>query len=92
MDASMTQGGLDCLAAQALDELLMVMLERLVRVHGREYAAGILYPLAPVDRRLVAQLIAEVLALEHGSVSQRLGGGPFSMHWPAYPNWKWRMP
>lgn len=78
MDGSTTQEGFDSLEVQNLDELLMVMLERLVRVYGREAVAGILYTQAPVDRRLVAQLIEEVLALEHGSVSQRLGGGPSS--------------
>jgi hypothetical protein len=79
MDASMTQEGVDSLAVQGMDELLMVMLERLVRVYGRKAVAEILHPLAPVDRRLVTQLIAEVLALEHGSALQRVGGGPFSM-------------
>ena len=79
MDASMTQAEFDSLAVQALDELLMVMLERLVRVYGRESVAGIFDPLAPVDRRLVAQLIEKVLALEQGSASHRPGGGPSSM-------------
>jgi hypothetical protein len=74
MNASMTQGGFDSLAVQALDELLMVMLERLVSVYGRESAAGIFDPLAPVDRRQLAQLIAQVLALEDGSASHRLEG------------------
>lgn len=76
MDAFMAQGASDPIAVQALDKLLMVMLEQLVRAYGREYVAGLFDPLVPVDRRLVAQLLAEARAFEHGSMSDDRDGGP----------------
>jgi hypothetical protein len=76
MDAFMAQGASDPIAVQALDKLLMVMLEQLVRAYGREYVAGLFDPLVPVDRRLVARLLVEALALEHGFRSDDLDRGP----------------
>lgn len=49
MDASMTRAGFDFLAGQALDELLMVVLERLVRSYGRENLGRFLDPMVPDD-------------------------------------------
>jgi hypothetical protein len=79
MDASMAQGASDSIAVQALDKLLIGMLERLVRAYGREYVARLFDPLVPVDRRLVAQLMVEVLALERDSASHDLSGGSSPM-------------
>lgn len=74
----MTREGFDSLAGQALDELLMVVLERLVRVYGRENLGKIFDPMVPVDRGLVAQLMMETLPRELDLVSDRLGSDPFA--------------
>jgi hypothetical protein len=71
----MSQESCDSIAVQALDRVLMTMLERLVRAYGREYVAQLFDPLVPVDRRVVAQRMAELLALEQRSAAHGLGGG-----------------
>jgi hypothetical protein len=75
----MAQGVSDAIAVQALDKLLIVMLERPIRTYGREGIAGLFDPLVPVDRRLVAQLLVEVLALKRDSASHDLSGGSSPM-------------
>ncbi len=44
----------------------MATLEQMVCIYGREYVARIFDPLVPVDRTVVAQLLMEVLAPQHG--------------------------
>jgi hypothetical protein len=56
---------------QALDGLLMAALVGLVRAYGREFAAAALDSWVPVDRRRVAELILEVLALEDGVLDRQ---------------------
>lgn len=73
VDAFISQDGTGSVTVLAADRWLMVMLERLAHVYGRDYVSRIFDPLAPADRRVVARLMMEALALERGSVSDPLG-------------------
>jgi len=80
MHASTSQGG-DSIAVQILDEPLMVMLERLVRVHGRENVAGIFDPMSPVacensDPKAAAELFTQNVTYYEISFDEPMAGLP----------------
>lgn len=78
MQRSLTRTGASSITMQALDGVLLGMLQEVVRTCGREFVVGPLDPRVPADRKRFVQLILEVLALEHGSRSRCPGDGPLA--------------